>query len=136
MNNKGFAISSIVYAILIVFLILVVSILSLVVTRGSSLDKIKKNAIDTVKGIDDNAVSMDHIVADFTTFNITSDASNYVTIDYNINVISPEGNSIEASVDGNTITYTDSSNNAITRTLNNNAEPKVENYDYQGVVNF
>ena len=36
MNNKGFAVSSIIYAILIIFLILVFSVLSILVTRGNT----------------------------------------------------------------------------------------------------
>ncbi|MBE6149417.1 MAG: hypothetical protein E7170_01675 [Firmicutes bacterium] len=45
MNNKGFAISSIIYAILILFLALIVGILGLLGNRKIILDKLKDNVI-------------------------------------------------------------------------------------------
>lgn len=45
MNNKGFAISSIIYAILILFLALIVGILGLLGNRKIILDKLKNNVI-------------------------------------------------------------------------------------------
>ena len=135
MNNKGFAISSIMYGILIIFLILVFSTLSVLVTRGNSLSKIKNNALSTIIGGSDDTVTMSNIVADFTSMNITSDASNHVTIDYNINVSSPYGYTIESSVSGDTITYTASAGSetmdTITRTLNTDASPLVTDYEYK-----
>ena len=88
MNNKGFAISSIMYGILIIFLILVFSTLSILVTRGNSLSKIKNNALNTIIGGSDDTAMMSNIVADFSSMNITSDASNHVTVNYNINLLS------------------------------------------------
>lgn len=48
MNNKGFAISGIVYSILILFLLLVFSVLGMLVTRKTALDKIRNNALQTI----------------------------------------------------------------------------------------
>ena len=70
MNNKGFAISGIMYGILIIFLILVFSVLSILVTRGNTLSKIKENALNTITGTTDSTVIMSDIVADFNTINI------------------------------------------------------------------
>ena len=135
MNNKGFAISSIMYGILIIFLILVFSTLSILVTRGNSLSKIKNNALNTIIGGTDDTVMMSDIVADFTAMNITSDAANHTTIDYNINVYSPYGYTIESSVSGNTITYTASNGSetvdTVTKTLNTGASPLVNEYEYK-----
>ena len=136
MNNRGFAVSSIIYAILIIFLILIFSVLSLLVTRGNTLSKIKNNAIMAVKGINDTDVSMDSLVADFTTMNITSDASHYGEIDYTLNVYSPYNYRIEHTISGNNITYKAYNGNTValslTRTLNKNATPKVDTYEYKG----
>ena len=135
MNNKGFAISSIMYGILIIFLILVFSTLSVLVTRGNTLSKIKDNAYKTITGETDDVVVMSDIVADFTTMNVTSDAPNHVTVDYNINVYSPYGYRIESSVSGNTITYTavDGADviDTVTKALNSAANPLVKNYEYK-----
>ena len=135
MNNKGFTISSLVYGILIIFLLLVFSTLSLLITRGNTLSKIKQNAIMIIQGKNESSVSESKIVADWTTMNISEDASSYVTIDYNINVLSPFGYRISNSVSGSTITYsvTDTDNNQTTieRTLNLNAPHKVDDYVYE-----
>nr|MBP3258998.1 hypothetical protein [Bacilli bacterium] len=135
MNNKGFAISSIMYGILIIFLILVFSTLSILVTRGNSLSKIKNNALNTIIGGSDDTAVMSNIVADFSSMNITSDAADHVTINYNINVYSPYGYVIESSVSGNTITYTASSSgeviDTVTKTLVTDASPLVHDYEYK-----
>lgn len=135
MNNKGFAISSIMYGILIIFLILVFSVLSILITRGNTLHKIKDNAIQTIIGGDSDNVTMSPIVADFTTMNITSDASSHGTIDYNINVLSPYGYRITSSVSGNTITYKAYNGteliDTVNKNLNNNASPEVKEYEYK-----
>ncbi|MBR1377193.1 MAG: hypothetical protein IJ565_05255 [Bacilli bacterium] len=132
MNNKGFAVSSIIYGILIIFLIVVASILSLLITRGSALNKIKKNALSAIKGNDTSSIPMDAIVADFSTINITSDAPSYTTINYNINVYSPFGYEIRNSISGAQITYTayDNSNvvDSVVKNIQTNAEPLVEDY--------
>ena len=135
MNNKGFAISSIMYGILIIFLILVFSTLSVLVTRGNSLSKIKTNALNTITGGNDDEVLMGDIVADFSSMNITSDAATHATIDYNINVYSPYGYTITSSVSGNTITYTASNGSetvdTVSKTLNTSASPLVNDYEYK-----
>lgn len=136
MNNKGFAVSSIIYAILIIFLILIFSVLSLLVTRGNTLGKIKNNAVMAVKGINDTDVSMDALVADFTTMNITSDASAHGEIDYNLNVYSPYDYVVNHSISSNKITYTAYNGTtqvmSLQRNLNRNANPKVDTYEYKG----
>lgn len=136
MNNKGFAISSIIYGILIIFLLLVFSTLSILVTRGDTLHKIKINVLNAIKGIDDTIVTMDALVADFKTMNVTSDASSYVTIDYNLNVYSPYNYRIQNNVSGNKIIYS-AYNGAnlmmsLERDLNSSASPSVQTYEYSG----
>lgn len=42
MNKKGFAVSGMIYAILVLFLILVFSILSILGSRKLTFDKLKK----------------------------------------------------------------------------------------------
>lgn len=134
MNNKGFAISSIIYGILIIFLLLVFSTLSILVTRGDTLFRVKANALNIIKGIEDTVVTMDALVADFNTMNITNDASNYATINYNINVTSPYNYRIVNNINGNKIVYTAYNGSSVMmsleRTINNNATPLVKTYDY------
>ena len=49
LNNEGFAISSIMYIILVFSLVLVVSILGLLSSRKMTLDKVKKTTLNEVK---------------------------------------------------------------------------------------
>lgn len=46
LNNKGFAIASILYSIMVLFLILLLSILGMLATRKATLDKNKKDIVD------------------------------------------------------------------------------------------
>lgn len=136
MNNRGFAISSIIYGILIIFVLLVFSILSLLVIRGNTLSKIKDNALSIIKNNADETVAMDKIIADFTTLNVTASASDYIDIDYNINVYSPYNYRIENTISDGTITYKAYQGNtledSITRSINTSAEPIEEEYVYNG----
>ena len=50
MNNKGFAISSIIYAILILFLIIIFGILSILGARKLTIDKLKNDIADELNG--------------------------------------------------------------------------------------
>lgn len=138
MNNKGFAVSSIIYGILILFLILIFSILSILVTRGNTLSKIKENALNAIKGVNDTDISMDAIVADFKTLHITSEADKHVTIDYELNVYSPYNYRLETTVNNNKITYKAYKNTSLVlsleRNLELNANPKSITYDYTGEI--
>ncbi len=135
MNNKGFALSAVIYGILIVFLVLIFSILSVLVIRGNTLSKIKENAYKNINNESDSSVAMPVIIADFASINITSDASDYVTLDYNINVLSPYNYEITNNVEGNIITYKafDGSEEkaSITRNINLNASPLEQTYEYK-----
>ena len=51
MNNKGFAVSGIIYTILIIFLVLLFGILSLFNSRKNVLDKLKNNVIGDVNTV-------------------------------------------------------------------------------------
>ena len=136
MNNKGFAVSSIIYGILIIFLLLVFSTLSVVVTRGNTLYKVRDNALNAIKGIDDTIATMDALIADFNTLNITNEASNYVTVDYNLNVYSPYDYTITNNISGNKITYTaykgTQSVMSLERNINTSAEILETTYEYSG----
>lgn len=133
MNNKGYAITSVIYGILLIFLLVVFSTLSVLITRGNTLSKIKKNALSTVKG-DVDSLSIPYYVADFSNINVTSDAATYGTINYNAYVVSPYGYEISSDVSGNTINYTVNDRGALvtsfSKTLVSGADPVINNYDY------
>ena len=135
MNNKGFALSGIIYGVLIIFIMLVLSVMSVLVVRGNTLFKIKENALNSITDNDLDDINMSPIIADFTTFNVTSDATNYVTLNYKLNVYSPYNYNITSSVSGNTITYNVYNSSllvtTITKTLNNNAEALENDYEYK-----
>src|SRR5574344_409856 len=110
MNNKGFAISSIMYGILIVFLLLTFSIMAMLVSRGNTLDKIKDNVMNVITGKSvDEEVSMSPLVADWTTMYVNNTSSTYTTLDYTTGVISPYGYNITATTtcDGVTLGTSD-----------------------------
>ena len=46
LNNKGFAIASILYSIMVLFLILLLSILGMLGSRKATLDKNKKDIVN------------------------------------------------------------------------------------------
>lgn len=50
MNNKGFAVSSIIYSLLILFIILIFGILSILGSRKLILDKLKYQVMDELNG--------------------------------------------------------------------------------------
>ena len=50
LNNKGFAISGVIYAIMFLFIILIFAILGLLGTRKIILDKYKKEVADNIEG--------------------------------------------------------------------------------------
>ena len=135
MNNKGFALSGIIYGILIIFLLLIFSILSLMMVRGNTLFKIKENDFNTIKNNEDETVSMNEIIADFTKINVTSDANNHGEVDYNYNVYSPYNYEIRSSVSDGTITYSayesDVLKTSITREIDLAASAKVDEFTYK-----
>lgn len=92
MNRKGFAISGLVYGILIIFLILIFSVLGILVGRSSGLNKIKTDALNTVLGKTSvTNLSSSNLIADFTTMYVNSNVS-LLGVDYlNIGVKSPSG---------------------------------------------
>ena len=134
MNNKGFAISSIIYGILIIFIMLVLSILSLMTIRGNTLSKIKENALNNIKQVANEEVTMNTIIADFNTMNINSDASNHIEIDYTINVYSPQNYRIESEISGSNIIYKaydgDDLVTSTTKAINTSADPLISEYTY------
>lgn len=105
MNNKGFALSGIIYGILIIFLLLIFSIFSVLMNRGNTLAKIKENALNTVKDISQDNIVMSEIIADFTKINVCSDAGSHGTVDLNSNVYSPYGYEIRNTKSNGVITY-------------------------------
>ena len=56
MNNKGFAISSIMYSILVVFLILLLGILGMLGSRKVILDKVKKDLKESLETSGDEKI--------------------------------------------------------------------------------
>ena len=50
MNKKGFAVSGIIYSILILFLILIFSILAILGSRKLIIDKFKSDTLDKIYG--------------------------------------------------------------------------------------
>ena len=137
MNNKGYAITSVIYGILLIFLLVVFSTLSILITRGNTLNKIKKNAVNTVIGNNDSS-SFPYYVADFEQVNVTSDASLYGTVNYNNYVISPYGYDVSNTVSGSTINYSVTNNGVLidsfSKTLDTDAQALVTNYDYTSSV--
>ena len=137
MNNKGYAITSVIYGILLIFLLVVFSTLSILITRGNTLNKIKKNALNTVAGNVDTT-SIPYYVADFDNINVVDGASNYGTIDYNSFVISPYGYDITNTLSGDTINYRITNRGSLvtdfTKTLVTGANALVTNYDYTSKV--
>lgn len=154
MNNKGFAISSIIYSILILFIILVFGILSILGSRKIVLDKLKNNVMGQLNG-DIVRVNDPKLIVEATTLNInkgqTVDLLNGVTAsDYNgvsltVTCKIGESNCITTSLAAGTytITYTaiDSEGNSTSR----NRElaviwvcpytiGQVINFDYTGAV--
>lgn len=51
LNNKGFAISSVLYIALVLFLILIVSLLAMMGSRKNILDKMRKDAYNSINGV-------------------------------------------------------------------------------------
>lgn len=51
LNNRGFAISSVLYITLVLFLILIVSLLAMMSSRKNILDKMRKDAYNSINGI-------------------------------------------------------------------------------------
>lgn len=49
LNNRGFAISGIIYSVLILFLIILTGFLTMLASRKVILDKIKKEVITTIE---------------------------------------------------------------------------------------
>lgn len=146
MNNKGFAISGMVYAILIIFLLLVFSVLSILVSRKNTLDKIRDNALSTVTGevIEEGLPSMPNILIDWNTLYINSEANGKVS-DYFSLVSSPLGYTINSSSNftfgnkGNnySVTYTATDSNdqtieTVTKTVIESDKKEIYNYDYTG----
>lgn len=137
MNNKGYAITSVIYGILLIFLLVVFSTLSILITRGNTLNKIKKNALNTVVGNNDS-ITIPYYVADFSTINVTSDAASKGTIDYNAFVISPYGYDVTSTVSSNSVNYSIKDRGAlidsVSKTLVTGADARVTNYDYTSKV--
>ena len=137
MNNKGYAITSVIYGILLIFLLVVFSTLSILITRGNTLNKIKKNAINSVIGNNESS-TFPYYVADFNQINVSSNASLYGTVDYNAYVISTYGYDVSNTVSGNTINYSITDGgilvDSFTKTLVTGAEVLVTNYDYTSKV--
>lgn len=59
MNNKGFAISGILYSILILFLVILALFLFTMKSKKTILDTLKQNAIDSIDGIDRKKMRID-----------------------------------------------------------------------------
>ena len=135
MNNKGFALSGIIYGVLIIFLLLIFSILSLLMVRENTLSKIKENALNTIKNEEAETIEMSSIIADFTSINVTSDASSHGEVNYNYNVYSPQGYVIRNTVSNNVITYSayegETLKSSITRTINLSAQKEESEYTYK-----
>lgn len=133
MNNKGYAITSVIYGILLVFLLVVFATLSVLITRGNTLNKIKKNALNTITGEHDSSF-IPYYVADFSRINVTNDASTYGTVDYNTYVISPYGYDISNTVSSGNIEYSITDGgilvDSFTRSVLTGVDPLVTNYDY------
>lgn len=51
LNNRGFAISSVLYLALVLFLILIVSLLAMMGSRKNILDKMRKDAYNSINGV-------------------------------------------------------------------------------------
>ncbi len=137
MNNKGYAITSVIYGILLIFLFVVFATLSILITRGNTLNKIKKNALNTVVGNNDT-LTVPYYVANFSNINVTSDASSHGTVDYNAFVISPYGYDVTSTLSGNSINYTVMDNGvsiaSFSKTLVSGSEAVVTNYDYTSKI--
>lgn len=101
MNRKGFAISGLVYGILIIFLLLIFSVLGILVGRKASLDKIRDNALAVVTGknVGLKLDPLPNILADWSTMYINNEVAT-LDIDYlNLGVSSPTGYKIENETD-------------------------------------
>lgn len=99
MNRKGFAISGLVYGILIIFLLLVFSALSILVGRSSTLSKIRTDALNTVMGKSSvNSINgLPNLVVDWTTMYVNNEIST-LSFDYlTLGASSPSGLDITAS---------------------------------------
>lgn len=51
LNNRGFAISSVLYMALLLFLILIVSLLAMMGSRKNILDKMRRDAYNSINGV-------------------------------------------------------------------------------------
>lgn len=77
LNNKGFAISGVLYSLLVLFITLFVGILTTLASAKFSFDKIKN---DIIKNIESADVPKDELVLDYSTYEINTGAVS--TIDY------------------------------------------------------
>lgn len=116
MNNKGFAISGLIYGLLVIFLILIFSVLGILVGRNSSLNKLKVDAMNTITG--KVSVSSTNqtpsLVADFEKVYVNSQIESLGISDYlNIGVKTLSGLSVT-----NTTSFTLSSTNEFDITYN------------------
>lgn len=99
-NQKGFAVSSIMYAILILFLILVTSILASLANRKLLLDKTKNDVMNRLNG----RVMTSNLTFDWSTIVLSTAIDDVAEINFKqgIHAVDPEGNEIALDL----ITYT------------------------------
>lgn len=146
MNNKGFAISGLVYGILIIFLLLVFSVLGILVGRSSTLSKIKNDALNTITGKTgvNNIDGLPNLVVDWTTMYVNSEVSS-LSIDYlTLGASSPSGldvsqtNNFEFNHVGTEYDITFSAKNASNMTIESKTKKITEkndiikNFDFTG----
>lgn len=151
LNNKGFAISSILYSIMVLFLMLLLSILGILGSRKATLDRTKKDILDELNSnYLSNRFSFEH--RNITVVNSgNKDDIMYAlmdgvsAIDENGNLIPKENISYDLDVDtienrDYVVTYTATNNQKTitgTRTITFTDIQTVNNYSYTGnVQNF
>lgn len=146
LNNKGFAIASILYSIMVLFLLLLLSILGILGSRKAILDKNKKDILNSLNSVvTNNRINFEHrnitivnsgntddilfaLMDGVTAIDKDGNQINSGNISYNLNI-----NNIENK--DYTVTYTaKSGNNTIigTRLITFTSEENITDFDYIG----
>lgn len=91
LNNKGFAISSVIYMSLVLFLVLIMSLLTVLASRKNILDKNRKDVYNYINNIIDNSEKQEDL-----NMEIPKLSSNMIPIIYN-----PSGFPVKADINLN-----------------------------------
>lgn len=96
LNNKGFAIASILYSIMVLFLMLLLCILGILGSRKATLDKNKKDILESLnKDVTTNRINFRH--RNITIINSGNTDDIVFALNQGVSAVDENGNSIDAS---------------------------------------